>query len=45
VQSTTLQTALTQASIASRLAELTVALGAALAVVGVGLVAAGSRRR
>ncbi len=45
VQSTTLQTALTQAYVASRLAELTVALGAALAVVGVGLVAAGSRRR
>ena len=45
VQSTTLQVALMQAYVASRLAELTVALGASLVTVGVGLAAAGRRFR
>lgn len=44
LQSTTLQTALMQAYVASRLAELTVGLGAAFVAVGVGLAAAASRR-
>ncbi len=39
IQSTTLQTALMQAYLACRLAELTVALGATLALVGLGLAA------
>ena len=43
IQSTTLQTALTQAFIASRLAELTVALGTTFAAVGIGLAATGRR--
>lgn len=43
IQSTTLQTALTQAYLAFRLAELTIALGASFALVGIGLVAAGRR--
>lgn len=45
VQSTTLQTALMQAYIGSRLADLMIALGAAFAAVGAGLVAAAGRRR
>jgi hypothetical protein len=44
IQSTTLQTALTQAYLAFRLAELTIALGASFALVGIGLVAAARRR-
>ena len=43
IQSTTLQSALLQAYMAFRLSDLTVALGAALSVAGVGLVAAGRR--
>lgn len=43
IQSTTLQTALTQAFVASRLAELTVALGTTFAAVGIGLAAMGRR--
>ena len=43
IQSTTLQTALMQAYVASRLAELTVALGASFVAVGIGLAAAGRR--
>lgn len=43
IQSTTLQTALMQAYLASRLASLTVTLGASLAAIGVGLAAAGRR--
>jgi hypothetical protein len=46
VQSTTLQTALFQAYMASRIAELTIGLGAALVAAGAGVTAAfGSRRR
>lgn len=45
LQSTTLQTALMQAYLSSRLAELTVALGASLVAAGAGLVAAGTGRR
>ena len=41
VQSTTLQVALMQAYVASRLAELTIAMGASRFTVGVGLAAAG----
>ena len=41
VQSTTLQVALMQAYVASRLAEQTIAMGASLFTVGVGLAAAG----
>jgi hypothetical protein len=41
IQSTTLQTALVQAYMAFRVSDLTVALGTALAVAGLGLVAAG----
>ena len=44
IQSTTLQTALTQAYLAFRLAELTIALGASFALVGIGLVAAARSR-
>ena len=43
IQSTTLQSALMQAYMASRLAELTVALGAAFVAVGAGLASAGRR--
>ena len=43
IQSTTLQTALMQAYLAFRLAELTVALGGSFVAIGIGLVAAGSR--
>lgn len=44
IQSTTLQTALMQAYLASRLADLTIGLGAALLAVGAGLGAAAERR-
>lgn len=44
VQATTLQTALMQAYVAFRLAELTAGLGATLAAAGVGLAVAGGRR-
>lgn len=44
IQSTTLQTALTQAYMAFRLAELTIALGAVLVATGIGLAAAGRDR-
>ena len=43
IQSTTLQTALMQAYVAFRLAELTVALGASFIAVGAGLASAGGR--
>jgi len=43
VQSTTLQTALMQAYMGSRLAELTIGLGAAFVAAGAGLTAAASR--
>ena len=45
IQSTTLQTALMQAYMAFRVAELTTAIGAALAGIGVGLVAAARSAR
>jgi hypothetical protein len=45
VQSTTLQTALMQAYVSFRLAELTLALGAAFVAAGAGLVAVGQSRR
>jgi hypothetical protein len=45
IQSTTLQSALMQAYLAFRLAELTAALGAAFVAVGAGLGAAGRARR
>lgn len=45
LQSTTLQTALMQAYLSSRLAELTVALGASLIAAGAGIAAAGGGRR
>ena len=44
IQSTTLQTALGQAYMAFRLAELTIALGGTFVAVGVGLAAAGRGR-
>ena len=44
IQSTALQTALMQAYVALRLAELTVALGASFAAAGAGIAAAGRRR-
>jgi hypothetical protein len=44
LQATTLQTALMQAYLAFRLAELTAGLGAVLVAVGGGLSAAASRR-
>jgi hypothetical protein len=44
IQSTTLQTALTQAYMAFRLAELTIALGGAFVAIGAGLAAAGRGR-
>jgi hypothetical protein len=43
IQSTTLQTALMQAYMAFRLAESTMAIGSALVLAGIGLVAAGRR--
>lgn len=43
IQSTTLQTALMQAFMASRLAALTIALGTTFAAVGIGLAATGRR--
>ena len=43
IQSTTLQSALLQAYMAFRMSDLTIALGAALAVAGLGLAAAGRR--
>lgn len=45
IQSTTLQTALMQAYLSARLAELTIALGAALVAAGVGIAAAAVNRR
>ena len=45
LDSTTLQTALMQAYMASRLAQLTIGLGAAFVAAGVGLAAAGTPRR
>lgn len=45
LQSTTLQTALMQAYVSERLAELTAALGGALVVAGAGIAAARPRRR
>lgn len=45
LQSTTLQTALMQAYMGSRIADLTVGLGAALIAAGVGLTAAAGSRR
>lgn len=44
IQSTTLRTALTQAYMAFRVAELTVAVGAAFVAAGIGLSIAGGRR-
>lgn len=44
IQSTTLQSALAQAYMAFRLAELTIALGAAFVAIGAGLAAAGRGR-
>lgn len=44
IQSTTLQSALLQAYMAFRLSDLTVALGAALALAGLGLAAVGRQR-
>lgn len=44
LQSTTLQTALMQAYVATRLADLTVALGGTLLVTGAGITAAGAAR-
>ena len=44
IQSTSLQTALTQAYMAFRLSELTIALGGAFVAIGVGLAAAGRGR-
>ncbi|HET8652267.1 MAG TPA: hypothetical protein VFM13_06815 [Gaiellaceae bacterium] len=45
VQSTTLQTALMQAYLSARLAELTIAMGAALVAAGAGIVAAARASR
>lgn len=45
LQSTTLQTALMQAYMGSRIAELMIGLGAALAVAGAGVTAAAGSRR